>query len=179
LEHKNRRRIKMAEMTLINKIDCPLCYGSETLIIYSNDETYEANCVGCGYKTYFSEGLLNNDNIYEEYKSIVSNNCIDLGISVRWYIKFVFAILASHRGEDFRKYIVVLPEAIKTECPNCGRNISVVHNKFEYIYEANCVCGFKAAFHEDVLFLFIKSGDNDISDSVGKILFAYGILSRL
>jgi Zn ribbon nucleic-acid-binding protein len=169
----------MAEMTLINKIDCPLCGGSETLLIYSNDETYETNCIGCGYKTYFSDDLLNDDNIYEEYKNIVSNNCIDLGINVRWYIKSIFAILASHRGEDFRKYIVFLPEVIETECPNCGGELKVIHNKWECRYEVNCGCGFKAEFHEDVLFLFIKNGDNDISDSVGKILFDYGILSRL
>jgi Zn ribbon nucleic-acid-binding protein len=169
----------MAEMTLINKIDCPLCDGAKTLLIYSNSETYEANCIGCGYKTYFSDGLLNNDNIYEDYKNIVSNNCMDVDVSVRWYIKFVFAVLASHRGEDFRKYIVALPEVIETKCPGCGRKVKVIHNKWEYRYEVNCSCGFKAEFHEDVLFLFIKSGDNDISDSVGKILFAYGILSRL
>jgi Zn ribbon nucleic-acid-binding protein len=148
----------MAKAKLIKVIDCAVCKQNNAARVYDNKYLFEIDCWECGYKTAFHPGLFDDDSAYDYYKELVSNNCMDLSVNSRLFMKVAFSIMATLRGDNMWDYIPKLPDVINVGlCPNCGGEISAKHYPWDAEYRVNCyACGFKTSIHEDTVFERVK-----------------------
>jgi hypothetical protein len=161
---KNKSILKMV-------IDCPICKAKEAIRVYEvheidDDEkflvSYDADCWECGYSTSFNPSLFEDESAYEYYKEIVQNNCFDLSINSRQFMKVAFGIMANLRGENMWDYIPKLPDVIQIICPNCLFETRMVHNPWNAEYRISCyACFFKDVIHEDTVFEEMAQGKLD------------------
>jgi Zn ribbon nucleic-acid-binding protein len=148
----------MAKTKLITVIDCPICKASEAIRVYDTGDLFEVNCWECGVSTSVDKSLVEDDEAYNYYKTLVVNNCVDMSLNGRLYTKTVFSVMASMRNENFWNYLSKLPDAISVGvCPNCGWEIFAKHYPWDSEYRVNCYgCGFKTSIHEDTVFERVK-----------------------
>jgi Zn ribbon nucleic-acid-binding protein len=139
-------------------IDCPICKTKEAIRVYENNDSFEVDCWECGFSTSFYKSLVEDDEAYNYYKTLVENNCVDMSLNGRLHTKTVFAVLTSIRGDNMWDYIPKLPDVINVGlCPNCGGEISAKHYPWDAEYRVNCyACGFKTSIHEDTVFERVK-----------------------
>jgi uncharacterized metal-binding protein (TIGR02443 family) len=134
-------------------IDCPICKAKEAIRVYENNDLFEVDCWECGFSTSFYKSLVEDDEAYNYYKTLVENNCVDMSLNGRLHTKTVFAVLTSIRGDNMWDYIPKLPDVINVLCPNCLFETRMVHNPWNAVYKISCYgCGFKDELHEDTVF---------------------------